>query len=566
MSRNPVTFSLRFLQPGGQLAPRSQARRWVASSRPTTKVVCWLAGLFGTLAWAFIPSLAPAEEPECNGLAVAHPDIEFEGLYSQASQAINQAPVYRIENFAAPLDSPYRFGYIYRHELGSETADSVWVWQPVTPKPEVWLAGDYGRGDWPWNITWTNPWMTVSCQATRKRSEKDLETADLIVLYTPGAKRELETKLQSEKRGETIHQWLEGRVAALNQVFSKSKLSQRVRLVYVGPTDYDESVRREQTTVDELRQDSTKLVTRFLNDLIRADDNNPGIGKANVEAVRSVHGLREAIGADLVSVVVSSSKVPCGIGRSAVHPSGSAAWKHLAYSVVAASCNSANGLAMAHEIGHNFGLQHDRKTLGTDPDYDPQGYNYGYVDPQQRFVTVMAYVSSCGSPYCKVISAWSSPDVPYGLKSCRNAVCETEWVTVGTERENNRLAISENFDTIASLYPPPGDVMSYPEHFVVDDPIPIGTVKQIRFVVHNPTADPLRLGRIWLTGIRNPEVSLHNPTLDPCEWKTLEPGRSCTIVVEIKPTEPTGWIRQYFHLGSESLTSELDMSVTWSAE
>lgn len=65
---------------------------------------------------------------------------------------------------------------------------------------------------------------------------------------------------------------------------------------------------------------------------------------------------------------------------------------------------------MAHEIGHNMGLHHDRTTEPSPLDFH---IPYGYIDNDEGVLTVMAYASSCtpSSGLCQKQMMYSSPDL-----------------------------------------------------------------------------------------------------------------------------------------------------------
>lgn len=77
------------------------------------------------------------------------------------------------------------------------------------------------------------------------------------------------------------------------------------------------------------------------------------------------------------------------------------------------------GGTLAHELGHNLGLQHDRTTLAEDAIGSGDQYDYhipyGYVPESHSFYTVMAYSSACtwdiGS--CIEYTGFSNPDVTF---------------------------------------------------------------------------------------------------------------------------------------------------------
>lgn len=75
---------------------------------------------------------------------------------------------------------------------------------------------------------------------------------------------------------------------------------------------------------------------------------------------------------------------------------------------------------VAHEVGHNFGLRHDRYTLtdnasGGEGDQEDFHIPYGFIDDQGRFYTTMSYGSVCRTEFsegeCVSEAAYSSPDL-----------------------------------------------------------------------------------------------------------------------------------------------------------
>lgn len=82
---------------------------------------------------------------------------------------------------------------------------------------------------------------------------------------------------------------------------------------------------------------------------------------------------------------------------------------------------------VAHEVGHNFGLKHDRYTLadnssGGEGDQFDNHIPYGFIDDEGRFFTTMSYGSVCRSEFssgeCFSEAAFSNPnlvDSNYGV-------------------------------------------------------------------------------------------------------------------------------------------------------
>lgn len=65
-----------------------------------------------------------------------------------------------------------------------------------------------------------------------------------------------------------------------------------------------------------------------------------------------------------------------------------------------------------HELGHNLGFQHDRKTLVDIDKQNPIDFHipYGFVDNEEKFYTTMSYASSCQG-HCTRENIFSNPNV-----------------------------------------------------------------------------------------------------------------------------------------------------------
>lgn len=118
-----------------------------------------------------------------------------------------------------------------------------------------------------------------------------------------------------------------------------------------------------------------------------------------------VHGVRDSLGADIVSLIYDGEG--CGIGYL---PSSAST----AFNVTDEPCLVGNR-TMAHEIGHNQGAHHDRVTANAG---SSSAYNYGFrrcndgsVDDfgSPYFRTILAY-SCSGSPR---VGRFSNPNVNY---------------------------------------------------------------------------------------------------------------------------------------------------------
>jgi hypothetical protein len=120
-------------------------------------------------------------------------------------------------------------------------------------------------------------------------------------------------------------------------------------------------------------------------------------------AYDNVHAVRDAVGADLVSLLVPDSSTNCGI---AYLPQSAA----YGFSVVGQGCAVAN-LSFPHELGHNLGANHDRHVASG----SPLPYAYGTVNVPGRWRTIMAYNDECAASgvTCRRLARWSNPDQKY---------------------------------------------------------------------------------------------------------------------------------------------------------
>ena len=167
-------------------------------------------------------------------------------------------------------------------------------------------------------------------------------------------------------------------VDTANLVYANSGITTRLRLVYAGPANYDES-------------------GDFNTDLNRLTTGTDGYMDA-------VGGLRNTYGADLVSLFVENGQY-CGMGW--IGPSA-----NYGFSVINRGCASGN-LSYPHELGHNFGARHDTYV---DAATTPYAYGHGWVDVGQGWRDVMAYNTACAAygVNCTRIAYFSNPNLTYG--------------------------------------------------------------------------------------------------------------------------------------------------------
>ena len=168
-------------------------------------------------------------------------------------------------------------------------------------------------------------------------------------------------------------------IARANATFINSRVGLRIRLVRLEPVTYTEP--------NNINTDLTRLA---------------GTSDGFLDAL---HALRTTVGADLVTLVTETT-------------GGSAAGLAYLYQGFASSSNGFSVVQRAgcestfvHEIGHNFGCEHDRdNTSGDSNGTSLYPYAYGHRFTPNGYAqlrTVMAYSPGDRIPY------FSNPDVSY---------------------------------------------------------------------------------------------------------------------------------------------------------
>lgn len=218
---------------------------------------------------------------------------------------------------------------------------------------------------------------------------------DLMVAYTPLAR-------QANGGTAGINALIQSSVATTNTAYQNSQVQQTLRLVHTTETYYSES--------GTLGTDLGRLANKtegFMDEL---------------------HATRNAVKADLVSLIVTGSADAAGVAY--LWTPNNSSFVNQSFSVVLDSYADAN-LTLAHELGHNMGCNH-----GNGDGVGAYAYSQGYrfTAGGSTYRTVMAYAPGQRIPY------FSNPSVNY-----------LGTATGVTNSADNALTLNTSRTTIAAL-------------------------------------------------------------------------------------------------------------------
>ncbi len=271
------------------------------------------------------------------------------------------------------------------------------------------------------------PPLVPAPAALKEKREKagPPSTVDVLIAYTPN----MLTRLGSVAN---IRARMDHLIALTNQSYIDSGIASALRLV-----------RMEAVSYSDTTANSTALY--------EITGSNGSAPVPIPPSLSAVAGWRNTYGADLVLLLrgyVNASHGGCGIAWLSTSRWNGNIYSspEFGYGVISDGWDGIYGCGeytFAHEVGHIFGVTHDRVTEGQPTGADPNlvySYAYGY-GVASSFYTIMAYGSSFGWP--TQYPVFSSPLLSCDGQPCGKAVGQAD-------EAHNALAIENTRELLAA--------------------------------------------------------------------------------------------------------------------
>ncbi|MCB9026623.1 MAG: hypothetical protein H6625_09925 [Bdellovibrionaceae bacterium] len=225
---------------------------------------------------------------------------------------------------------------------------------------------------------------------------------------------------------------IESHMDYTNQALEDSCANYRMRIVHQAQVNYTESA----SAVADLNCVTT-----------------PGHADCAGNDLSIVPTLRATHGADLVQFVTNTSDY-CGLAWVGAEPFTA----NYGYSQKLFLCA---GATMAHELGHNMGLGHDRYQTGFGPrDSSTYGAGHGYVDLVNYTRTIMSYDDQCTAlgVSCLRVGIYSNPKIrkqgqaqgDFGFTDATSRINETYKSVANFNSPATSYAVSINESCVSS--------------------------------------------------------------------------------------------------------------------
>ncbi|MEU5537416.1 reprolysin-like metallopeptidase [Streptomyces sp. NPDC020362] len=210
-----------------------------------------------------------------------------------------------------------------------------------------------------------------------KADDNNPVAIDILVPYTPAAVTELGGVPEVEAR-------IRYGASQLNKALATSHVPASVHVVH-----------SYQTSPSGVANEDSSTMLNKLNK------------RADLTLGATAHANRDLYGADLVALL-ASIPIQNSSGSADLPLPVTSGTSESAYSVTSVlSVKDWDNLG--HEIGHNLGMRHDRKTVMNNGETapGPNDTNFGWITSDDKYHTLMAYNTPC-LPKCKVINQYSN--------------------------------------------------------------------------------------------------------------------------------------------------------------
>ncbi|MDX2592936.1 MULTISPECIES: M12 family metallo-peptidase [Streptomyces] len=217
---------------------------------------------------------------------------------------------------------------------------------------------------------------------------------------------------------------------------------------------------------------------------------------------------RQRYGADLVALIAAVPFEDSSGAANLPTPNASASTAGAAFSVTSLGSITA-WENLAHEIGHNFGLQHDRLTVTRQGGTTPAGtFNYGFVTASGQNRTLMAYSNACPVP-CNVVNAYSNTERTWNGEALGNA------------NNNNAAFARQNVDAVSAYRT--SLVTNRHSLNLSHDPEGAGTVRVSEYGPYDPGT------QVTVTAVANPGFRFDAWAVDGIELEGNNPSYQLTM-------------------------------------